>query len=78
MWFLALSRPLLHNGAQSLTASALRTFLQTKLPEYMLPSAVVLLPALPLTPNGKIDWQVLPAPQQVSAVDARIQAAHSG
>ncbi len=58
----------IHNGAQSLTASALRTFLQTKLPEYMLPSAVVLLPALPLTPNGKIDWQVLPAPQQVSAV----------
>jgi amino acid adenylation domain-containing protein len=42
--------------------SELRQFLQQKLPDYFLPSAMVILPGLPLTPNGKIDRQALPAP----------------
>jgi amino acid adenylation domain-containing protein len=44
------------------TPGDLRQFLQQKLPDYFLPSAMVVLPALPLTPNGKIDRQALPAP----------------
>jgi acyl-coenzyme A synthetase/AMP-(fatty) acid ligase/acyl carrier protein len=46
------------------TASDLRRFLTSKLPEFMIPSAVVFLATLPLTPNGKVNRRALPAPDQ--------------
>ncbi len=47
---------------QAQSISDLRSFLQARLPNYMLPSAFVLLDRFPLTPNGKIARRNLPTP----------------
>jgi amino acid adenylation domain-containing protein/thioester reductase-like protein/non-ribosomal peptide synthase protein (TIGR01720 family) len=44
------------------TTNELRGFLQSHLPEYMIPAVFMRLKAIPLTPNGKVDRQALPAP----------------
>src|SRR5947209_3750214 len=42
---------------------ALRAFLQERLPDYMVPSHLLVLDSRPLTANGKVDRQALPPPQ---------------
>ena len=41
----------------------IRTFLEDRLPDYMVPRSFALLDTLPLTPNGKLDRGALPEPE---------------
>ncbi|MEH2268244.1 MAG: amino acid adenylation domain-containing protein [Nostoc sp.] len=62
---------------QTLAVSFVRSFLKEKLPEYMVPSAIVILEALPLTPNGKLDRRALPAPDLHSQLSDKYVAPRS-
>jgi len=50
------------SGDDALDGAGLRAALTSVLPDYMVPSRVIVLPRLPLTPNGKIDRKALPRP----------------
>lgn len=50
-------------------SQALASYLQDRLPAYMVPSAFVHLEALPHTPNGKLDLNALPDPDRLSEAD---------
>jgi aspartate racemase len=54
------------NAASEETSRQLLAALKKSLPQYMLPSAIVALPALPRTTNGKVDRRALPPPDRAA------------
>ncbi|MEW6734140.1 MAG: amino acid adenylation domain-containing protein [Acidobacteriota bacterium] len=53
------------NQNHSQLTMELSNFLKMKLPDYMIPSAFVVLAALPLTPSGKVNRRALPIPEVI-------------
>ena len=65
-------------AASATLVSALREHLRAHLPEHMVPTAFVVMPAFPLNPNGKVDKKALPPPPAARPVmRARHVAARS-
>ncbi|MGK7940310.1 MAG: amino acid adenylation domain-containing protein [Crocosphaera sp.] len=54
--------PKLPKTASSEMSHQIREYLKEKLPNYMIPSALIFLEVFPLTPNGKIDYRAFPEP----------------
>ena len=50
-------------------ASQLKDYLKIRLPNYMIPSQIMVLDQLPLTPNGKLERRALPAPDTATSTN---------
>jgi amino acid adenylation domain-containing protein len=64
--------------SQNPTIGEIRQFLQSKLPDYMVPAGFVVLDALPLNPNQKVDRRALPLPtaENLAGLESIVPARH--
>jgi amino acid adenylation domain-containing protein len=60
---------LVPHAGKALSEGAVRAALGERLPDFMVPSHFVMLPALPLSPNGKVDRKALPSPSARSGAE---------
>ena len=56
-----------HRPESNLTVEELQHYLKARVPDYLVPSGMVVLAKLPLTANGKLDRQALPSPEEFAA-----------
>jgi amino acid adenylation domain-containing protein/non-ribosomal peptide synthase protein (TIGR01720 family) len=73
-----LKRLIAYVVADSFQKETTHVYLKNRLPEYMIPSILVELPALPLTTNGKIDRKQLPEPDTTSLFAGTYQGPRNG
>jgi amino acid adenylation domain-containing protein len=59
------------------SSSELRTYLKTKVPDWMVPSAILLIEQMPMTTNGKVDRKALPAPAAAMLPEKHFVAPHT-
>ena len=53
----------------AVSSAAIRRFMQSRLPGYMVPSSLTPISGLPVTASGKLDTKALPTPEEVSVTD---------
>ncbi len=63
-------------GNAAVSTEVLQGWARERLPDYMVPAAVVVLDALPSTPNGKLDRGALPAPEFTTGSGGAPRAPH--
>ncbi len=57
-------------GEGGVTAAELKSYVRERLPEYMVPEAIMILEEMPLTANGKVDRKRLPEVKDGGSADA--------
>ena len=65
------------HSQQEFTSSDLRSYLKAKVPDWMVPSAILLIEQMPMTTNGKVDRKALPAPTASAVPEQHFVAPHT-
>jgi amino acid adenylation domain-containing protein len=60
-----------------ISSGELRAYLKTRVPDWMVPSAILLIGQMPMTTNGKVDRKALPAPAAMAVAEERFVAPHT-